>query len=214
MRTLRITGVVLICLAALTAVALAHTPIFLTPGRAHPPIRNPAQSWAIYGRLPPGKTADLIPMEAQSGQPFRLKLLVPQGQGAFCPRTVLMGPDLQGEPPPSTGLRSGLPGDMPPYPGRPSEPPLTPGPYHGAYTLLEPAGPPEFYEQFTQIRYNVCGEASYSFPTDGRYQLVIYDPAREGGTYTAALGQEERFGLADALLFPLTWARVHVWLWR
>jgi hypothetical protein len=203
---------VLLGFLLLTGQAAAHTPIFLRdeqgPGvHVHRPIRDPERSWAIYGRLGPGVSrndccqagyADVVPIAARQGQRLYLQVLVPKRDELkeFRPRAVLIGP--------------GLP-QMEPCPPKL---PLQPAHGSGCLPVPELKQPADLYEGFTQTRYWVLGSVSSTFPGTGDYALVIYDPLGVGGPYTVAVGQREVFSPLDLLTFPLTWVRVHVWLWK
>lgn len=196
LRTVVAAGVGLLLMAA---VAAAHTPIFLAdqldPGvHERAPIKNPEQSWAIYGRLGPGRTADMIPIEAKQGQKLYIQLLVPQRAKDFHPKGVLLGPGLARQ------TRTDLP--------------VVAAAGQGGLPLAEPSEHVPLHEGFTQIDYWVAGTLNGTFPASGRYGLVIYDPSGRGGPYTVAIGQKEKFGPLDILTFPLVWTRAHVWLWK
>lgn len=186
--------------ATLASVASAHTPIFLqsttTGVKEHAPISDPEHSWAVYGRLPAGAAADAIPIQAKKGQRLYLQLLVPDKPdlASFKPQVVLLGPRLRGEVPPSS--------------------PVRPPSGEGALVVPNPPKPSRIYEGFTQMHLLEYGTVDSTFPDSGRYLLVAYDPAQEGGPYTVAIGKRESFGLLDVLNFPLVWARAHVWLWK
>lgn len=190
----------LLAVLGLAAVTSAHSPIFLRDGtagvREHPAIRDPEQSWAIYGRLPAGPAADVIPIQAEQGQKLYLQVLTPDRPdlASFRPQAVLLGP----------GLKGTAPSDSPV---------ATPG-NQGALTVENPAEPRRIYEGFTQMNLLEYGTATGTFPESGRYLAVVYDPAQRGGPYVLAVGQKEKFGALDVLKFPLVWARAHVWLWK
>lgn len=186
---------------ALEGRAEAHSPVFLSNGPQGPvrfwrEVRDPERAQAFYGRLSAGQAADVIPIQANQGQTIYLRLLVPGAPSlaAFRPSVVLVGPELEGMAPPDL--------------------PVPLGPGEGALPVpaLEPPG--TSHEPFTQVRYRVLGMLQGTYPTTGRYKMVIYDQACQGGPYTAALGRRERFGLVDMLTFPLVWTRVRVWLWK
>jgi hypothetical protein len=201
MRFLRSTLLALLLVAVTATVASAHTPVFLKPWaeagvQERRTIKDPERSWALYGRLGPGQTADVIPVTAQAGQQLYLQVLVPLREELrdFRPRVALVGPGLTGE----------APADLPV--------PLNAG--EGALALPEPAAPSEFYEPFTQTKYWVYGQVKDKFPAAGTYRIVVWDPAGKGGRYTVALGEREQFGPADLLSFPATWLKVRGWYRR
>lgn len=188
-------------LALFPAVAEAHAPVFLTAGGRRSPVRwwrpatDPERAVALYGHLPEGAGADVIPIQARQGQTLYLQVLVPQRRdhGGFRPRAVLLGPELAGS----------IPADLP----------IAAPPRVGAVVVPEPERPAAFFEKYTQVHYWIYGTLEGAYPVTGDYALVVYDPAGRGGPYTAALGRREGFGAKDLLTFPLVWIRVRAWLW-
>ena len=205
----------LIWLILLSNVALAHTPVFLsekdrTGVHIGPLITEPDYSWAYYGRLASGlaashgsaaaPTVEILPVAAQAGQELRLRLAIPQRPElrAFRPRVAVIGPGLPA-----------LASDDPILSGLP----VKPG--EGEGVLLVPEGKPEAsFEPFTQVKYWDYPRLASRFPATAPYRIVIYDPAGRGGRYTLAIGAKERLGIKDILTFPLTLARIRVWLWK
>lgn len=198
MHVSRVFAVALSLVLLVSTVASAHTPIFLPPRSeagvaVRGAITDPERSWAIYGQLPAGKAADVIPVVARQGQKLTLQTLVPLREELeeFRPRVVLLGPGLPGK----------APADLPVE--------LEPG--EGALVLPEPAEPGTFDEPFTRTQYWTYGEEKGQYPADGTYRLVVYDPAGQGGRYTVALGDKEVWGARDLLSFPATLYRVRSW---
>lgn len=185
---------------AVAAEALAHAPQFYAASLAgvaeRPAIRDPEKSWALYGRLGPGRTAEMIPIHGKQGGTLFVQIIVPvrSDLNEFRPRGVLIGPGLQGEAP------ADLPVQVPAG--------------QGVLVLPEPDRRRQIYEGFTQMYLWEYGMVDGKFPETGRYGLVVYDPSGRGGPYTAAIGKREEFGLLDLFTFPLIWARARVWLWR
>lgn len=197
MRTVRAFLLSLVLVSVSASVALAHSPIFLQPGRPPAAITDAEKSWAIYGRLKPGPEPDVIPVDARAGQRLKLQLLVPKRPdlNAFRPAYYVLGP--------------GFPGASLP-PGAP----VRPESGEGALVADQPQAPSEFYEPFTQTRYWTYGELSGTFPATERYRIVVFDPAGQGGPYVVALGDREAFGPVDLLKFPATWLKVRGWFKR
>ncbi|MGE5672474.1 MAG: hypothetical protein ACM3XM_01120 [Mycobacterium leprae] len=191
-----------------TAEACAHSPIFLA-GRLPPgvheraPIRDVERSWAVYGRLGPGASADLIPLTVEKGQEIYLQLLIPQAgdPAQVCPKAVLIGPGLPNRQyVTDTTVTQALA--------------QLAAQTEGTLVLPNSKAKESLYEGFTQVRYWVCGEFTAKAPASAAYRLFLYDPSARGGPYTLAIGRREQFGLVDFLTFPLIWTRVHVWLWK
>lgn len=208
----------IIWLILLSNVALAHTPVFLgdkdrTGVHIGPVITEPDYSWAYYGRLGPGSAAEpekaatkgappvveILPVQAKAGQELRLHLAIPQRPElrGFQPRVAVIGPGLP------TPRVDDLLRELPVKPGE------------GEGVLLVPQGEPEAsFEPFTQVRYWDYPKLVSRFPQTGPYKIVIYDPTGRGGRYTLAIGAKERLGIKDILGFPLTLARIRIWLWK
>lgn len=196
----RIWSLIMILVLALPSAAAAHAPVFLRDNQSgvveRRRIDDPQKSWAVYGRLGIGRSADLIPVRGVKGEPFYAQVIVPVKDDLtqFRPQAVLLGPGL-------TGMA-------------PEDSPVQPGPGEGALILNNPSEPRTIYEGFTQMWLWEYGTALIAFPETGTYRLVVYDPAEEGGPFTVAIGKKEEFGPIDVLTFPLVWVRARIWLWK
>jgi hypothetical protein len=195
----RIVLMMIFFLAMTATAAEAHSPIFLTPVptegvQQRPPIDNPEKSWAIYGRLGPGEAVDVIPVQGWAGRRLKLQVLVPRRDdlAEYRPELVLIGPGLTGQVPPGF--------------------PVRPGEGEGALVVPTPNEPRVFDEEFTKTSYRVWGEYDGKFPATGTYRLAVWDPAGKGGTYTAALGFKEQFGIRDLFRFPRIRREVQQWV--
>ena len=216
----------LVWLVLLSGTALAHTPIFLQARGLRrdphggnlrslrgPLNRSPDYSWAYYGHLATGGRPDVLPLEVRQGQPLVMHISIPQRRNlqGLQPRVVMLGP----------GLTEDIPSDLPVSVEEALG--VHAGGGHrgigsqsiGALALPITEGPTaSSFEPFTQVHYWRYGAVSATFPATGRYAIVVYDPSGRGGPYTLAIGARERLGPRDILGFPLTWARVRVWLWK
>jgi hypothetical protein len=75
--------------------------------------------------------------------------------------------------------------------------------------------PPEnngdFFEPFTQTRYNKRQALEIDLPDSGTYRLIITGSGGNTGKYVLDTGSQEGFGAGDLASLPVWWVKVHVW---
>lgn len=171
----------------------AHRPIFVETENTGPDqpvaIPNPEISWAVYARLTAGKAEYYEFSVPEEGMQLFAQLLVPTpAPGNFRPSLVLIGPGLAPEEP-------GIPVEVPP----------------GMGAMVLPWQEKElFFEPFTQTRYHMAEELRTDLG-QGKYFLAIFEPQGQGGKYTLAVGEEERWSWRDIFAFPGIWLRTRWW---
>ena len=67
-----------------------------------------------------------------------------------------------------------------------------------------------FFEPFTQTRYFMAQEFRRNLQA-GTWWLAVYSPQGQGGKYTLAVGESERWGWRDLFAFPGMWFRTRWW---
>lgn len=63
----------------------------------------------------------------------------------------------------------------------------------------------DFYEPFTQTNYWGRQSLDITFPADGEYYLLVWQPEGLPGKYVLDTGRAEVFGPGDLLRFPVWW---------
>jgi len=190
----KVVVLILILIVIFAIPVSAHRPIFLEPENAQAdkpyPISDPDISWAVYQELQPGKVDYYEISVPSAGLSFFAQLLVPtrpQYQG-FRPNLALIGPDL---PQP----QEDLPVEVP----------------RGYGAVLIPWEDKEvFFEPFTQTRYYMAKEVRRPL-SQGNWQLAVYHPEGQGGKYTLAVGEKERWSWKDIFLFQAMWFKTRWW---
>jgi len=184
-------------IGALAIATSAHYPLIVddidSPERAEA-IEDVDRARAFFGRLEPGQI-DYFRFEGEADQRITFEILVPKREElrVFRPEVVVAGPDL-------TDDCEGLPVEV-----------------EGCERVVTSAAPASIYEGFTQSYYWSYAEpgrsnSTVTLPEDGGYLVAVRaDDDESEGPYALGFGNEQRFGVAEVLGFPLQWVSARLW---
>lgn len=190
MRTAILASLIALILLSPAPAAFAHRPDWGNDGLM--PIDDISTSYAFYRELTAGQV-DAYSLTAQAGDVLHGGISVPAlpGEESYQVALAVFGPGL---PPLDPSQRPLLPAVAPEFMGG---------------VLLPPTRSADFFEPFTQTNYWGRQQFDLKLPAGGTYYVLVWNVAGQPGKYVLATGQVERFGPADAVLFPIWWLRVH-----
>ena len=183
-------------IAALAIATSSHYPLLVddidSPERAEA-IEDVDRARAFFGRLEAGQI-DYFRFEGEADQRVTFEILVPKREELrdFRPEVVVAG----------LGLADDC-GDLPVE--------------AGCEQVVTSAAPASIYEGFTQSYYWSYAEpgrsnSTVTLPGDGSYLVAVgADDDESGGPYALGFGNEQRFGVAEVLGFPLQWVSARLW---
>jgi hypothetical protein len=155
-------------------------------------IPDPTKSWAIYGELQEGREAHYYRFEIKSGQRIYISLMKPTSPEykGFMPGFVVMGPGLNNR------------GNIPDYVEKPAlaNAVVVPG-VQPAEATYEPFAPSSFYQ---------LADLNIHAPESGTYYIAVFEPL-QGGHYSLAIGQSEKFSLTEWILIPVSLISIYKW---
>ncbi|HZK51057.1 MAG TPA: hypothetical protein VFD47_05805, partial [Actinomycetota bacterium] len=178
-------------IAALAISTSSHYPLLVddidSPERAEV-IEDVDRARAFFGRLEPGQT-NYFRFEGEADQRVTFEILVPKREELrdFRPEVIVAGP----------GLADGCDGLSVEV--------------EGCEQVVTSAAPASIYEGFTQSYYWSYAEpgrsnSTVTLPGDGSYLVAVgSDDDESEGPYALGFGNEQRFGVAEVLGFPLQW---------
>jgi hypothetical protein len=184
------TSMVLLCL--LNSAVFAHKPIWSNElgidANTAIQLIDPNVSQVVYRPLPAGCHQIWTTCTASGNFNMYLQIGVPvlDRLKNFRPSLVLIGP--------------GLPDANLPF--------KIPRGYGATVIDTNSAEPRFFHEPFTGTDSWILASKTITLPKSGRFYVVAYDPKAAEGKLWMAVGQKERFGIADFFTFGQTKKRV------
>lgn len=179
----------LVILIFCITVVSAHKPIFEgsdTTLKNPQVVPNHKTSYAVYGEIEDKNDVDFVKFSAKSGEDFYIQITKPaiKSNEEFKPYIALIGKGLY--------EKDKVPFEIPKDVG----------------VIVFPPSPYQyFYEKFTQTSYYQGQTIRGQIPADGDYYVAVYS-ADNGGKYTLAIGEEEKFSIRDIVSFPYIYFRV------
>ena len=149
-------------------------------------IPDPTTSYAYYREFGAGEFVHLYTVEGSAGQAFHAGINIPQLDGlqSYAVSLALLGPGLPEFDTARSFARSGA---------------------DQGGIIVESMVTEDFFEPFTQTSYWGRQSLDITFPEEGTYTLVVWQPDERPGKYVLDTGREEVFTTGDLFRFPVWW---------